>query len=143
MRTKWVTCAFVVVIVGAVAACGGSSNDEHAGDEDALTVELVEQNGSGQSGSATFTPIDEGRTRILLQLTNPPADEQPAHVHSGSCDALGDPVVALTNVVDGRSETEADTSLGELEQGELVVHAHKSEAEYDVSVACAPVQREG
>jgi len=135
--------ALVGAMIGAVTGCGSDSNDDQAGAEQALTVQLVAQNGSGQSGAATFTPIDDGRTRIVLELTNPPTEEQPAHVHSGSCDDLGDPVVALTNVVDGSSETEADTSLGELAQGNLVVHAHKSEVEYDVSVACAPVQREG
>jgi hypothetical protein len=142
MRTTCVTLVLVLALGGAVAGCGSDSDGEAAGDEE-LTVALVEQNGSGQAGTATFTPLDGGGTRIVLELTDPPAEAQPAHVHSGSCDALGDPVVPLTNVVDGRSESETEMSLAELEAGGFVIHAHKSEAEYDVSVACAPVAREG
>jgi Cu/Zn superoxide dismutase len=123
-----------------VAGCGGGSDDETAGAAD-LTLQLVEQNSSGQDGTATFTSLAGGRTRIVLELTNPPEVPQPAHVHSGTCDDLGDPVVALTSVEDGTSDTEVERSLEELEQGDLVVHAHKSEAEYDVSVACAPIGR--
>jgi len=113
------------------------------GAEEELTVQLTEQNGSGQSGAATFTALGGGRTRIVLDLGNPPRVPQPAHVHSGSCDDLGDPLVALTSLEDGRSETEAKTTLERLARGDLVIHAHKSAAEYDVSVACAPIEREG
>ncbi len=140
MRTACATLVLFCVLAGAVAACGGS-DDEALTDED-LTLALAEQNGSGQTGTATFIPLDLDRTRIVLALTNPPAVEQPAHVHSGSCDDLGDPVVPLTNVVNGSSETDADMSLAELEAGGLVIHAHKSEAEFDVSVACAPIERD-
>jgi Cu/Zn superoxide dismutase len=122
-----------------VAGCGGSSADESAGGAD-LTLQLAEQNSSGQGGTATFTSLDGGRTRIVLELTNPPNTPQPAHVHSGTCDDLGDPVVALASVEDGMSDTEVERSLEKLEQGDLVIHAHKSEAEYDVSVACAPIE---
>jgi hypothetical protein len=141
MRTTCVTLALAWVLAGTVAGCGSGSDDQAGGDA-ALTVELAEQNGSGQAGTATFTLRDGGGTRILLELTNPPLKPQPAHVHDGSCDDLGDPVVALANVVGGRSETDTDLSLDELEGDGLVIHAHKSESEYDVSVACAPVERE-
>jgi hypothetical protein len=122
-----------------VAGCGGGSGGSAGMAE--LTLQLVEQNSSGQDGRATFTSLDGGRTRVVLELTNPPNVAQPAHLHSGTCDDLGDPVFALTSVEDGTSETEVESSLEELEQGDLVIHAHKSDAEYDVSVACAPVER--
>ncbi len=141
MRNALRTVALVAVSLVAAAGCGGDDDGEGAG-EDRLTVDLVEQNDSGQSGTATFTTLDDGGTSIVLELTNPPPAPQPAHVHSGSCDDLGDPVVPLTAVEDGRSETETDMSLESLTQGELVIHAHKSDAEYDVSVACAPLAGE-
>ena len=127
------------VLLGGVG-CGGDDGDD-AGGDDELTLELAEQNGSEQEGTATFTPLGVGRTRIVMELTNPPDVSQPAHVHSGSCDDLGDPVIALSNVEDGRSETEATVSIQQLVEDELVIHAHKSEAEYDVSVACAPIEQ--
>jgi hypothetical protein len=125
------------VLLGGVGC--GDDGDE-AGGDDELTLELAEQNGSEQEGTATFTPLGVGRTRIVMELTNPPEVSQPAHVHSGSCDDLGDPVIALSDVEDGRSETEAPVSLEQLVEDAVVIHAHKSEAEYDVSVACAPIE---
>ncbi len=127
------------VLLGGVG-CGGDDGDD-AGGDDELMLELAAQNGSEQEGTATFTPLGVGRTRIVMELTNPPDVSQPAHVHSGSCDDLGDPVIALSDVEDGRSETEAPVSLEQLVEDEVVIHAHKSEAEYDVSVACAPIEQ--
>ena len=42
-------------------------------------------------------------------------------------------------LLDGRSETIVPLSLAELQAGGLVVHAHKSDAEFEISVACAPI----
>jgi hypothetical protein len=144
LQRRWVGTflASAALSAGATGCGGGSDGDENVGDAE-LTVQLAEQDGSGQSGTATFTSLDESRTTIVLELTNPPEVPQPAHVHSGTCDDLGDPVVALTNLENGTSETEAAMSLERLVQGDLVIHAHKSEAEFDVSVACAPVERAG
>lgn len=144
MQTRWVTSVLVpAALLAGASGCGGGSDGNESADGAQLTVQLSEQNGSGQSGTATFTALDGSRTTIVLELTNPPAVPQPAHVHSGSCDDLGDPVVALPSLEDGRSETEAKMSLDELSQGDLVIHAHKSDAELEVSVACAPIQRDG
>ena len=130
------TIVLVVALLAGLVGCGGSDN---ASDSDRLTLELVEQNESNQSGAAMFERLDDGGTLIVLELTNPPDVSQPAHVHFGTCDDLGDPLVPLTAVEDGRSETETQTSLERLQGGDLVIHAHKSDAEYEVSVACAPV----
>jgi hypothetical protein len=142
MWRSWRALVLLAAMVGAVVGCGGGSGEDVGAGEE-LTVRLAEQNGSGQPGTATFIPVDGDRTRIVLELTNPPGVPQPAHVHYGSCDDLGDPLVTLTSVEDGRSETEAEMSLERLAQGDLLIHAHKSDAEYDVSVACAPIGREG
>lgn len=142
MWRSWSALALLAAVVGGVVGCGGGSGEDVGAGEE-FTVRLAEQNGSGQSGTATFIPVDGNRTRIVLELTNSPSVPQPAHVHNGSCDDLGDPLVALTSVEDGRSETEAEMSLERLGQGDLVIHAHKSEADYDVSVACAPIEPEG
>jgi hypothetical protein len=136
--------AVAVALLG-LAACGGGDDEDEAvvAGEAALSLELTEQNGSGQSGTATLTPAGEERTKIVMELSNPPAVPQPAHVHPGPCDDLGDPVAALANVVRGRSETTVPLSSAELRRGDLVVHAHKSEREYSISVACAPIPEAG
>jgi hypothetical protein len=138
MRTaRWIA---VVLALLALGACGGGDDEEEtAGGDTALRLELGEQNGSGQSGTATLTAVDDERTRIVMELSNPPSVPQPAHVHPGPCDDLGDPIAGLANVVRGRSETTVPLSFTELRRGDLVVHAHKSEKEYSISVACAPI----
>lgn len=122
----------VTALLLGLPACGG-------GDEAGLELRLAEQNGSGQSGSATLTPTGEGRTTIVIELASAPAEPQPAHVHDGTCDDIGDVVAPLESLVEGASETTVPLPLEELRRGDLIVHAHKSEAELDVSVACAPI----
>jgi hypothetical protein len=130
----------VVIALLALGACGGGDDEEGAASGDsAVRLELDEQNGSGQSGTATLTAVGDDRTRIVMKLSNPPSVPQPAHVHPGPCDDLGDPVAGLTNVVRGRSVTTVPLSFAELRRGDLVVHAHKSEKEFSISVACAPI----
>jgi hypothetical protein len=135
----------VALAVLGLGACGGDDDEGEAvvAGETTVSLELTEQNGSGQSGTATLTPAGDERTKIVMELSNPPAVPQPAHVHPGPCDDLGDPVAALANVVRGRSETTVPLSFAELRRGDLVVHAHKSEREYSISVACAPIPEAG
>ncbi|MGH3024136.1 MAG: hypothetical protein ACRDNI_10810, partial [Gaiellaceae bacterium] len=60
-----------------------------------------------------------------------------------SCADIGEVLVSLESLVDGRSQTTVAVSLDELETGSQIVHAHKSEAEFDVSVACADIPEAG
>lgn len=126
---RWLVAALIPL---GLVACGG-------GDDSGLTLQLAQENGSGQSGTATLTPAGDGRTTVVLELSNPPEAPQPAHVHPGPCGDLGDPIAGLQNLVDGRSESTVSMSLDDLRTGDLVVHAHRSEAEFEISVACAPI----
>jgi hypothetical protein len=121
----------------AVTACGGADSDDGA--EGSVKLELAEENESGQSGTAVLSPVDGGRTRVVIDVDNAPDLPQPAHVHPGRCGNLGDPIAALESLVNGRSETIVPISLSDLQRGGLVVHAHKSEAEFEVSIACATI----
>jgi hypothetical protein len=117
-----------------VAACGGG------GDEGSLTVELAEQSGSGESGKATLTPSGLEKTRVVIELVNPPNVPQPAHIHPGTCQQLDPkPAYALTNVVDGKGETTIPAPLAELRQADLVINVHKSEAEIATYAACGAI----
>jgi hypothetical protein len=77
--------AVAVALLG-LAACGGADEEDDAvvAGDTALRLELAEQNGSGQSGTATLTPMGDERTKIVMELSSPPAVPQPAHVHPGS-----------------------------------------------------------
>jgi hypothetical protein len=133
-RTWWAVPVLALAAVSlALAGCGGDDGDE------GIELELAAQADSGQSGTATLTPAGDETTRVVVELSNPPQAPQPSHIHSGTCDEIGEVVAPLNSLVDGRAETTVPSSLDELQRGGLIVHAHKSEEESDVSVACAPI----
>ncbi len=139
---KSVAAFFTAVVMLAVlvvaAGCGG---DDGAGSDaaEAVEVELSEQNDSGQSGTATLEPAGEGMTRVTLELSNPPDNPQPVHVHAGTCDELGEVIHPLTNLEDGMSETTVEASLEELQGGEFAINAHESEENIETYVACGNI----
>jgi hypothetical protein len=100
-------------------------------------VELLEQNDSSESGTATLTETD-GKVTVSLNMTGGKAGvAQPAHIHVGSCPDVGAVEYPLTNVVDGKSETVLDVSLADLAAKQpLGINVHKSAAEVKVYVAC-------
>lgn len=130
----------VLALLSLAPGCGG--DDEGGGGEagaEAVEVELAEQNDSGQSGTATLEPAGEGMTRVTLELSDAPDAPQPVHIHSGSCEELGDVAYPLTNLEDGRSETTVEASLDELRNGDFAVNAHESEENIQTYVACGNI----
>lgn len=127
-----------------LAACGGDDEEPAAeppatapAEEEAVTVEIAEQNGSGESGTATLTP-DGDQTTVTIDLTGAPATPQPAHIHSGSCAELGDVVHALADVTDGTSETSVPASVADL-QGDFAINVHESADAIQNYVACGDI----
>lgn len=153
--------AFAVVLFAiGVASCGGSDTEsveatvtEAAGDvteaagsiaEDVaggVEVALSEQNGSGESGTATLSVNDDGSLHVVLALTGGAADvEQPAHIHAGTCAELDpQPAFPLANVLNGSSETDVQVTVDELAAGSYAINVHKSEAEAETYVACGDI----
>ncbi len=131
------------------AACGGD-DDEGNGDAaapatiaaeegESVTVDLGEQNSSGESGAATLTEDGE-QTVVVIELTGAPADTpQPAHIHSGTCAELGDVVHPLTNVEGGASETMVAAPLADLQTGDFAINVHESEEAIQNYVACGEI----
>ena len=108
--------------------------------DNGLTVQLNEQNGSGESGTATFTINDDGTTHVALQVTGGGTDPQPAHIHEGTCDDLDpQPAYPLADVVNGSSETDVNISLDDLTLSSYAVNVHKSAEEVDMYVACGDI----
>jgi len=129
----------LALILGALAflsGCGSGDGESGSGE---VTVDLVEQNGSGQSGTVVLT-ADGEKTTVAITLDNPPAAPQPAHIHKGRCAEL-DPTPAhgLENVVEGESTTVVPKPLEELRGADFAVNVHKSATEVDVYVACGEI----
>jgi hypothetical protein len=145
----------LVVLIAAAPGCGGEDADEledittqvtdtesaveTAEDllEDALTIDLEEQNESGITGTATVTPTGTDEFEVTIELEGADEGPQPAHIHPGTCANLDPtPKYPLTSVENGRSETTVEASPLDLVSEELAINVHKSEAEADVYVAC-------
>lgn len=146
-KRTWVAAVLALAALALPAVgCGGDDEEEaeetpaatEAADGEAVTIDLAEQSGSGQSGTATLEPAD-GMVRVTIELDNQPADPQPVHIHSGTCAELGDVVHPLTNVENGSSETEVAASLEDLQAGEFAVNVHQSEADIGTYVACGDI----
>jgi len=91
------------------------------------------------------TPVSEAATQ---------GESHPAHIHSGTCDQLGDVVVPLTNVAvpadtarEGAetahdvkvSQTTVDMPLQDLLEGDYAVNVHLSAEEIDTYIACGDI----
>jgi hypothetical protein len=156
MRFSRTFAALVLVVPAlAVSACGGDDTEEledvatevtdtesavdtaEALLEEAFTVELEEQNGSGISGTARITPTATDEFEVLIELTGADEGPQPAHIHPGTCADLDPtPKYPLTNVENGRSETTVQASPLDLISEDLAINVHKSEADAGTYVAC-------
>jgi hypothetical protein len=111
--------------------------------EDAMTIDLEEQNGSGISGSATIAPSGTDEIRVTLTLSGGEGGvARPAHIHEGSCADLNPtPKYPLENVVGGRSETTVRVAATDLLDGEFAINVHESEDNAGRYVACGDLRR--
>jgi hypothetical protein len=108
--------------------------------DDVVSVRLVEQNNSGQNGTATLTPEGD-KTKVVIEIPNTPASvAQPAHIHLGSCDKLDKaPKWNLEPVKSGRSVTVLPVSLDTILKDKTAINVHKSAAEVQVYVSCGNI----
>jgi LPXTG-motif cell wall-anchored protein len=131
-RTVTIGSGLVVVVLAATTTIA-------AAQQQATTLQLVQQNNSGISGTATFTPSSGGLT-VDLKVTGAGAGPQPAHIHGGTCAQLNPtPEFTLASVTNGSSTTTLQTTLQSLAATPHAVHMHKSADELSVYVACADI----
>ncbi len=102
-----------------------------------MTVNLAEENKSGESGTATLKE-ENGKTTVTLTLTGfTKGVAQPAHIHVGVCPGVGAVKYPLTDVVNGSSVTVLSTTLVEIKQNlPLAINVHKSLKEITNYTAC-------
>jgi hypothetical protein len=131
---KKVIAVMALVIVALVAFSGLSS---YAAGTD---ISLKALNNSGQDGTATFTDMGGGKTKVEISVSNGTADPQPAHIHKGTCANLDpNPTYPLTNVVNGKSETTIDASIESLQASQYAVNIHKSATDVATYTSCGEI----
>ncbi len=132
-----------IVVVAALAFIGlstGGAYAQGAGPANRAVIQLAEQNGSGQTGTATLTGTADGKLMVMVELSNGTSVAQPAHIHNGTCANLDPkPVYPLTSLTNGVSDTTVDVSMETLMAGQYAINVHKSGPEASVYVACGDI----
>jgi hypothetical protein len=158
----FVACVVCTSALGGCSGGDGSSETTPAGQTagaSPLTIELVEANESGQSGSAVLTDKGESSsgiglgTGVVLEVGPPvrfPGDAQPAAIHDASCadvtkrrgfeELSATEIQPLNEVRDGRSETTAAQSLDELTRGGFAITVHEPSPPFR-AVVCGDIPR--
>jgi hypothetical protein len=104
-----------------------------------FTIELHPLHESGVTGTVTMTPIGALKTRVTIEIPNPPSGSLPAHIHLGRCPEAGGIFYGLPNVVDGRSETEVG-AIAPLRRSTFSVNVHRDDPDLTV-IACGDIPR--
>ncbi len=135
MKRIWVSLvAAALLTVAAIAPVAG---------QDTVTIDMQEVDDSGQSGTANITS-DGDQVVVSIEIEpGPDGEPQPAHIHDGTCQDLGDVAYPLEDVVDGMSESTADVSIADIISGEYAIAVHLSEDEMEVIVACGTTPQIG
>lgn len=125
------------LLIAAVATFGMA---RFASAQDELTVTISELNGSGISGEAYLTDNGDGTTFVEV-LVDGATGAHPIHIHTGTCETLGDVVVPLTDVDEfGESLTEVPMALTDIVEGGHAINIHLSADEIDTYVACGTIE---
>jgi hypothetical protein len=151
---------FFTVLLLSLAACGGEADggetvaEETTTQETAepVTIDLAEEHGSGQSGTATLTPVEGGGIPTFEAVVNltPPLDASlPAHIHNVTCAEYATEIKTqeeieasiestLTDVRNGESTTTVPGSLEEVTTGEFSINVHDPAKAFE-TVACGDI----
>lgn len=116
-------------------------------DGQSLTTNIVPQNNSGISGTATLTDLGNGKLKVDIHLTGAGAGPEPAHIHEGVCMPNMDmqmgqqppPEESLTPVINGVSTSEVNVPFQKVTTSSYTILIHKSPEEIGDVVACATI----
>src|ERR1043165_4028916 len=92
-----------------------------------VRVSLIDENGSGEDGSAQLTDQEDGTTKVeLIMLNAPEGDVQPASIYKGTCTSLDSKAAyTLNDVKDSKSTTIVKASLADLTKVKYAIDVHK------------------
>ena len=117
---------------------GGFTVTEGAAQQ-SMTFQINEENNSGVSGMAMLMPMGGG-TQVVVELQNAPGPH-PIHIHLNNCGPTLEPtpLVNLTPVQNGRSETMIQLTMDQLMARAHAINVHKSPQEPNVYVSCGNI----
>jgi hypothetical protein len=144
-----VTRGVLALSVLTLAACGGdgggdggSAGGGGGGDDvQPVTITLEEMNNSGKSGVAELQP-GAASTDITIELMPPQGDNEPIHIHTGTCDSPGAEVAHdIGFTAAGLGQGQAFVNLPDLTTGEYVLDIHSAQNPDEVLMCGAIPER--
>jgi Cu/Zn superoxide dismutase len=106
-----------------------------------VTIKMVAQNDSGETGTATLTQVADG-VRVSVKLDGAPKDvPQPTHIHVGNCGHSNKaPEYPLASTTNGASlSTVKGIQLADLLKGTYAINVHKSADDLGTYVSCGNI----
>src|SRR5262245_65139681 len=102
----------LVLLVSLLALNFGWASQTYAQGK-VVRLTLIDENGSGEDGSAQLTDQGDGSTKVeLIMLNAPEGAVQPAHIHKGTCTNLDpNPAYPLNDIKEGKSTTVVQVPL--------------------------------
>jgi hypothetical protein len=127
-----------LIIMGMVALLALSFGPAHVmAQGKVVRLTLIDENGSGEDGSAQVTDLGNGSTKVeLIMLNAPDGAEQPASIHEGSCATLdADVKFTLETVKSSKSTSTVKASLADLTNAKHAIVVVKSASDSTV-ISC-------
>jgi hypothetical protein len=129
-------------LAGMLAAAVAAQTMAPAGGT-SVTIKMMPQNSSGESGTAVLTQAADG-VHVVVSLTGGPKDTpQPTHIHMGTCAKLNPaPKYPLSNTVNGKSTSVVpNAKLSDLLSGTYAINVHKSATDIATYVSCGDIKQ--
>lgn len=109
-------------------------------------VAITANPGFDVEGEAAVRKLDEGRTRIAIEIRGAPSNSMlPWHVHQGRCGSggpvIGDPTAypPLAAGQDGSAAAETTIDLSLEPDADYHINVHRSPSEMDTILACGEI----
>jgi hypothetical protein len=96
-----------------------------------VRLTLIDENGSGEDGSAQITDLGDGSTKVeLIMLNAPEGATQPASIHEGTCANMNaKSAYDLQSVKEGKSTSTVKATLSDLTSEKYSIAVYKSATE--------------
>jgi hypothetical protein len=129
--------AAIALSAPAMAAPNTVNSMSNAMSKSSLTINMGQQNKSGQNGQAWVKDTPGGLWVKVAVKNEPRGASEPAHIHMGTCAKLNAPIKPLSNVVNGSSVTTVKgVTVAWLKKGHYAINAHQSAANLKHYVSC-------
>ncbi len=135
-----------IVVVGMATACGGGNEGGGGGgggggatEDGVVKITLDEMNNSGKTATGE---LHSGAASVDVTIEiDGPSENEPIHVHKGTCDAPGEEIVDEIGLTAASLGTgQIFRTLPEVATGEYVIDIHKSDGTDVVMCGVIPKQ---